>query len=75
MVRYYGPGIVDRIDGRFRFFLRLVEPILRAEEELAAYRTSLTPERLYELVLLITGDQKEARRQQAILTLNQMPPR
>jgi len=53
----------------------LVEPILRAEQELRDMRVAgvaVDPDHYYNLVLTITGNKKEARNRQAELLLNQM---
>jgi hypothetical protein len=52
-----------------------VEPILRAEEELKSYTTAqvaIDPDRYYQLMLQILGNEKAARKAQAELMLIQM---
>ena len=67
-------GIQPRTNRELAIF-RLCEEVVRAEEELATYRTSgtqISPDVLYELMLSITEDETKARNAQAELMLQLM---
>jgi hypothetical protein len=59
------------------YYLHCLLPRLEAEEELRARRTQgqLSPERLYHLVLVTTGDEKLAAQAQADFLLEIMKQR
>lgn len=67
-------GVTPRCKFDIKVF-GLVEPILRAEQELRDMRVSgipIDPDYYYTLVLTATGDKKKARKLQAELLLAQM---
>lgn len=56
--------------------LKMLEPVLKAHEELDQYRINgISPnaDRIYQLVLAITSDNKAARNAQAEVLLQQIP--
>ena len=72
-IRFFGAGAA--LTTRDIRLLSLYEHIIRAEEELEHYRRQgiLTPERAYELVLLMTDDKELALQTQSTITLDLMP--
>lgn len=70
--KFYGVTPKSKFDTKV---FGLVEPILRAEQELRDMRVagvSVDPDYYYTLVLTITGDKKKARNLQSELLLAQM---